>query len=69
MGTNLTVKISEGCLSLIAESDEVQELRKEIYQVKQSVKGMRDGMFSVLNESWIIKKPGRFNFIPGFLFK
>ncbi|WP_442899307.1 SymE family type I addiction module toxin [Escherichia sp. MOD1-EC6162] len=51
IGTGLTVKISEGCLSLIAESDEVQELRKEIYQVKQSVKGMRDGMFSVMNES------------------
>ncbi|MCN2352472.1 toxin SymE, type I toxin-antitoxin system family protein, partial [Escherichia coli] len=23
----------------------------ELYQVKQAVKGMRDGMFSVLNES------------------
>ena len=51
IGTGVTVKISEGCLSLIAESDEVQELRKELYQVKQVVKGMRDGMFSVLNES------------------
>ncbi|EPO6310018.1 SymE family type I addiction module toxin, partial [Shigella flexneri] len=30
---------------------EVQELREELYQVKQVVKGMRDGMFSVLNES------------------
>ncbi|WP_308065436.1 hypothetical protein [Escherichia marmotae] len=30
---------------------EVQELRRELYQVKQSVKGMRNGMFSVLNES------------------
>ncbi|WFV29207.1 hypothetical protein NFJ26_04305 [Escherichia marmotae] len=66
MGTGLTVKISEGCLSLIAESDEVQELRKELYQVKQVVKGMRDGMFSVMNESWIIKKPGRFNFSPAY---
>ncbi|EPU8643879.1 SymE family type I addiction module toxin, partial [Escherichia coli] len=24
---------------------------RELYQVKQAVKGMRDGMFSVLNES------------------
>ncbi|MED9723419.1 toxin SymE, type I toxin-antitoxin system family protein, partial [Escherichia marmotae] len=38
-------------LTIIADSDEVQELRKERYQVKPSVKGMRDGMFSVLNES------------------
>ncbi|HGW7306402.1 TPA: toxin SymE, type I toxin-antitoxin system family protein, partial [Escherichia coli] len=32
-------------------SDEVQELREELYQVKQVVKGMRNGMFSVLNEN------------------
>ncbi|WP_445298354.1 SymE family type I addiction module toxin [Escherichia sp. E4702] len=51
IGTGLTVKVSEGCLSLIAESDEVQKLRKELYQIKQVVKGMRDGMFSVLNEN------------------
>ncbi|EPQ7955029.1 SymE family type I addiction module toxin, partial [Escherichia coli] len=31
--------------------DEVQELREELYQVKQVVKGMRNGMFSVLNEN------------------
>ncbi|EOU7475436.1 TPA: SymE family type I addiction module toxin [Escherichia coli] len=50
-GTGVTVKISEGCLILIAECNEVQELRKELYQVKQVVKGIRSGMFSVLNES------------------
>ncbi|MDB2171679.1 hypothetical protein PMW74_23435, partial [Citrobacter farmeri] len=36
--------------SAVAVSEEVQELRKELYQVKQVVKGMRNGMFSVLNE-------------------
>ncbi|ELD0417686.1 type I toxin-antitoxin system SymE family toxin [Escherichia coli] len=51
IGTGVTVKISEGCLTIIADSDEVQELREELYQVKQVVKEMRDGMFSVLNES------------------
>ncbi|EPO3204359.1 SymE family type I addiction module toxin [Shigella flexneri] len=50
-GRGVTVKISEGGLTIIADSDEVQELREELYQVKQVVKGMRDGMFSVLNES------------------
>ncbi|HHG9498287.1 TPA: toxin SymE, type I toxin-antitoxin system family protein [Citrobacter farmeri] len=50
-GVNVTVKISEGCLTIIAVSNEVQELREELYQVKQVVKGMKDGMFSVLNES------------------
>ena len=54
------MKISERCLILPADNNEVQELREELYQVKQVVKGMRNGMFSVLNESWIIKKPGRF---------
>ncbi|MGC9731394.1 hypothetical protein [Escherichia coli] len=38
-------------LTIIADSDEMQELREELYQVKQAVKGMRDGMFSALNES------------------
>ncbi|QLW50281.1 type I addiction module toxin, SymE family [Escherichia marmotae] len=60
IGTGVTVKISERCLILPADNNEVQELREELYQVKQVVKGMRNGMFSVLNESWIIKKPGRF---------
>ncbi|MBE4708823.1 hypothetical protein HH239_22800, partial [Escherichia coli] len=32
----------EGCLILLADNNEVQELRRELYQVKQSVKGMRD---------------------------
>ncbi|HDI5886870.1 TPA: toxin SymE, type I toxin-antitoxin system family protein, partial [Escherichia coli] len=50
-GRGVTVKISEGCLTIIADSDEVQELREELYQVKQVVKGMRNGMFSVLNEN------------------
>lgn len=49
-GRGVTVKISEGCLTIIADSDKVQELREELYQVKQAIKGMRDGMFSVLNE-------------------
>ncbi|RLX56657.1 toxin SymE, type I toxin-antitoxin system family protein, partial [Escherichia coli] len=50
IGTGVTVKISEGCLILLADNNEVQELRRELYHVKQAVKGMRDGMFSVLNE-------------------
>ncbi|EFL3109381.1 hypothetical protein HBM37_004790 [Escherichia coli] len=41
----------EGCLTIIADSDEMQELREELYQVKQAVKGIKDGMFSVLNEN------------------
>ncbi|WP_213134044.1 SymE family type I addiction module toxin [Citrobacter sp. FP75] len=48
-GRSVTVKISEGCLIIIADNDEVQELREELYRVKQVVKGIKDGMFSVLN--------------------
>ncbi|EQC3034383.1 SymE family type I addiction module toxin, partial [Escherichia coli] len=42
---------SEGCLILLADNNGVQELRRELYQVKQSVKGMRNGMFSMLNDN------------------
>ncbi|EIU4248348.1 hypothetical protein L4W43_004722 [Escherichia coli] len=45
------MKISEGCIVLMADGNELQELREQLYQTKQVVKGMRDGMFSVLNES------------------
>lgn len=37
------MKLSEGCLILLADNNEVQELCRELYQVKQAVKGMRDG--------------------------
>ncbi|EOU9710277.1 SymE family type I addiction module toxin [Salmonella enterica] len=50
-GRGVTVKISQGCIVLMADNNEVQELREEIYKVKQVVKGMRDGVFSVLNGS------------------
>ena len=45
------MKISEECLTIIADSDEAQELCKHLYQAKQVVKGIKDGMFSVLNEN------------------
>jgi toxic protein SymE len=46
----VTVKISQGCIVLIADCNEKQELREQLYQTKQVVKGIKDGMFSVLNE-------------------
>ncbi|WP_442870766.1 SymE family type I addiction module toxin [Citrobacter sp. Awk 4] len=49
MGTGVTVKISEGRMILLVDCNEVQELRKEFYQDKQSVKGC-DGAFNVLSE-------------------
>ncbi|ELW2865817.1 type I toxin-antitoxin system SymE family toxin [Salmonella enterica] len=50
-GRGVTVKISEGCLTIIADCNEVQELRKELYQVKQVVKGMKVGISGVLKEA------------------
>ena len=47
----MTVKISQGCIVLMADGNEVQALREQLYQAKQVVKGIKDGMFSVLNES------------------
>jgi len=37
----VTVKITEGCIVLMADNNEMQELRDELYQVKQVVKGMK----------------------------
>ncbi|WP_049602417.1 SymE family type I addiction module toxin [Yersinia nurmii] len=37
-GTGVTVRISEGCLTIITDNDEVQELREEFYKAKQVVK-------------------------------
>ena len=34
---------------LMAEGNEVQELRESLYQAKQVVNGIKYGMFSVLN--------------------
>ncbi|EFE05995.1 hypothetical protein CIT292_10974 [Citrobacter youngae ATCC 29220] len=33
-----------------ADNNEVQELREQLYQAKQVVKWIKDGMFSLLNE-------------------
>ncbi|EAB7344721.1 TPA: hypothetical protein P5L69_002020 [Salmonella enterica subsp. enterica serovar Concord] len=49
-GRSVTVKISEGCLILMAETDEVRELRKELYQVKKSMKHIKAGVNDVVNE-------------------
>ena len=35
---------------LMADNNEVRELREQLYQAKQVVRGIKDGMFSVLNE-------------------
>ncbi|HGY3716634.1 TPA: SymE family type I addiction module toxin [Citrobacter gillenii] len=41
-GRGVTVKISEGCIVLMADGNEVQELREQLYQAKQVVKGIKD---------------------------
>lgn len=41
-GRGVTVRITEGCLTIIADNDEMQELREELYKVKQVVKGIKD---------------------------
>ena len=48
-GHGVTVKISDGCIVLMADCNEVQELREQLYLAKQVVKGIKDGMFSMLN--------------------
>ncbi|MBK5144384.1 type I addiction module toxin, SymE family [Budviciaceae bacterium BWR-B9] len=43
-GTGVTVKITEGCIVLIPDNDEVKELREQLKQVKQAVKVMNQGL-------------------------
>ncbi|MBK5143065.1 type I addiction module toxin, SymE family [Budviciaceae bacterium BWR-B9] len=40
-GTGVTVKITEGCIVLIADNDEVKEQREQLKQVKLAVKVMK----------------------------
>jgi len=47
----VTVKITNGCLTIIADNNDMQEMREQLYQAKQVVKGIKNGIFSVLNES------------------
>lgn len=48
-GRGVTVRITEGYLTIIADNDEVQELREQLYQVQQVVKGIKSGVADVLN--------------------
>ena len=41
-GRGVTVKISEGCIVLMAKGNEVQELREQLYQAEQVVKEIKD---------------------------
>ncbi|HCB1600052.1 TPA: SymE family type I addiction module toxin [Citrobacter freundii] len=50
-GKGVTVKIAEACIVLMAENNEVQELREQLYQVKKAFKGIKSGMVNVLNDS------------------
>lgn len=43
-GRGVTVRISQGCIVLIADCDEVQELREQLYQVRQVVKGVKEAV-------------------------
>lgn len=38
------VRILQGCIVLLADCDEVQELREQLYQVRQVVKGVKDAV-------------------------
>jgi toxic protein SymE len=43
-GRGVTVRIAEGCLTIIADNNEVQELREELDKVKQVVKGIKEAV-------------------------
>ncbi|AZT34269.1 SymE family type I addiction module toxin [Salmonella enterica] len=41
-GRSVTVKISDGCIVLMADGNEVQKLCEQLYKAEQVVKGMWD---------------------------
>ncbi|WP_249415600.1 SymE family type I addiction module toxin [Citrobacter freundii] len=41
-GRGVKVKISDGCIVLMADNNEMQELREQLYQAKQVVRGVKD---------------------------
>ncbi|EJH7538698.1 SymE family type I addiction module toxin [Salmonella enterica] len=43
-GRAVTVRISQGCIVLIADGNEAQELREQLYQVRQVVKGIKEAV-------------------------
>lgn len=43
-GRGVTVKISDGCIVLMADCNEAQELREQLYQAKQVVKGIKGAL-------------------------
>ena len=45
----MSVTVAQGCIVLMADGNEVQELREQLYQAKQVVRGIKDGVFSVLS--------------------
>lgn len=47
-GKGVTVKISDGCIVLMVDTDEVRELREDLYKVQLAVQGMRSGMRDVM---------------------
>jgi toxic protein SymE len=42
------VKISQGCIMLMVNCNEVQELREQLYQAKEGVKEMKGGKSGVI---------------------
>ncbi|MCS2161239.1 hypothetical protein MUU47_08905 [Scandinavium sp. H11S7] len=38
------MKITEGCIVLMADNIETQELREQLYQARQMMKGMQDAL-------------------------
>ncbi|EMH2332161.1 SymE family type I addiction module toxin [Citrobacter freundii] len=43
-GRGVTVRISKGCIVLIADCNEVQELREQLYQERKVVKGVKEAV-------------------------
>ncbi|MFL3317322.1 SymE family type I addiction module toxin [Klebsiella michiganensis] len=46
-GVGVTVKIVDGCIVLIPDSNEVQELRKQLQQIEKAFKGLKESMVGV----------------------
>lgn len=41
-GRGVSVAVAQGCLTIIADNNEIQEPREQLYQAVQVVKGIKD---------------------------
>lgn len=65
--TGRGVTVAQGCIVLMADNNEELELREQLYQAKQVVKGIKDVLVQWVEPKLNNKNREYEKFFPGFL--